>query len=211
VLLFNNGLGGTEQNFSSADELVLPVQPDGTYAREAGKAFGPEQLYWTFEDPGKLFSPRISGAQRLPNGNTLICSGTQHLLLEVTNEAKIAWLYQNPPRFHKPLSADGQTLDENSVAPADLPEDTLNALRTEFGIPLEDGGTMFQAHRYPPDYPAFVGRDLTPKIVPSEVMPADAKSQPAVPSKDTPSSDTPLEEKEMPSSAKPQAAAANQD
>ncbi|MEZ6129416.1 MAG: aryl-sulfate sulfotransferase [Planctomycetaceae bacterium] len=168
VLIFNNGLPNTDEDFSSADEIALPLNDDGTYARDDDSAYGPTELTWTFEDPGKLFSPRISSAQRLPNGNTLICSGTQHLLLEVTQDAKIAWIYRNPPRFQKPTEADGEIAPESEVAPADLPEDQREALRIANGIPLEDGGTMFKAVRYPVDYPAFQNRNLSPKTVAAE-------------------------------------------
>lgn len=157
VLLFNNGMAKSEQDFSSADEIELPLLPDGTYLLEDGKPFGPADLTWTFEDPGRLFSPRISGAQRLPNGHTLICSGTQHMLLEVTPDAKIVWMYRNPPRFHNPPSAAEPSL-------ADLPEEQQDKVRIDGGIPLEDGGTLFRAVKYPPNYPAFQGRDLSPKL-----------------------------------------------
>ena len=40
----------------------------------------------------------FSGAQRLPNGNTLICSGTDGTLFEVTAEKDIVWKYVNPIR-----------------------------------------------------------------------------------------------------------------
>ena len=39
------------------------------------------------------FSQYISGAERLPNGNTLICSGAQGRFFEVTREQEIVWEY----------------------------------------------------------------------------------------------------------------------
>jgi hypothetical protein len=33
----------------------------------------------------------ISGAQRLPNGNTLICSGMDGALIEITREKEVVW------------------------------------------------------------------------------------------------------------------------
>ena len=177
VLLFNNGEANTDQGFSSADEIILPLNSNGTYDRPADEKFGPEKLSWTFEDKGKLFSPRISGAQRLPNGNTLICSGTQHLLLEVTHEAEIVWIYHNPPRFHEPprQNTTGRPSDSFPLpSPADLPKETLDKLRIEGGVPLEDGGTMFRAIKYPLDYPAFAGRDLSVKnLQPAAENPAE--------------------------------------
>ncbi|MCR9197006.1 MAG: aryl-sulfate sulfotransferase [Planctomycetaceae bacterium] len=169
ILLFNNGLQNTEQNFSSADELVLPQNEDGTYRRADGRAFGPEKVSWTFEDPGNLFSPRISGAQRLPGGNTLICSGTQHLLVEVTPNARPVWSYKNPPRFRHPppVNRTGRPSDsQRKPSLSDVPEERLKSIRIKGGVPLEDGGTMFRAIKYPADYPAFAGKDLSVKNVP---------------------------------------------
>ena len=40
----------------------------------------------------------ISSAQRLPNGNTLICEGNKPRLLEVTAEGEIVWEFHNPYR-----------------------------------------------------------------------------------------------------------------
>ena len=58
----------------------------GQYAREPGTAFGPDKAVWSYSAPKKsdFYSFFISGAQRLPNGNTLICSGTNGTLFEVT-------------------------------------------------------------------------------------------------------------------------------
>ncbi|HDN58872.1 MAG TPA: aryl sulfotransferase [Candidatus Marinimicrobia bacterium] len=42
------------------------------------------------------FSPFISGAERLPNGNTLICSGGKGRFFEVTRDNEIVWEYVNP-------------------------------------------------------------------------------------------------------------------
>jgi len=43
-----------------------------------------------------FFSPHISGAQRLPTGNTLICEGQWGRLFEVTPEGDIVWEYVSP-------------------------------------------------------------------------------------------------------------------
>ena len=44
----------------------------------------------------EFFSAFISGAQRLPNGNTLVCEGMTGRLFEVTREGEMAWEYVNP-------------------------------------------------------------------------------------------------------------------
>jgi hypothetical protein len=55
---------------------------------------------WTF------FSAIISGAQRLPNGNTLICEGVTGRIFEVTRACELVWEYVNP-RFIHVFPGDG--------------------------------------------------------------------------------------------------------
>ena len=43
-----------------------------------------------------FFSPFISGAQRLPNDNTLITEGNYGRIFEVTAENEVVWEYLNP-------------------------------------------------------------------------------------------------------------------
>ena len=40
----------------------------------------------------------ISGTQRLPNGDTLICAGVSGTIFEVTPEKETVWEYVNPVR-----------------------------------------------------------------------------------------------------------------
>jgi hypothetical protein len=53
---------------------------------------------WTYATtpPWNFFSSFISGAQRLDNGNTLICEGMQGRIFEVTPEREIVWQFVNP-------------------------------------------------------------------------------------------------------------------
>ncbi|ANZ63728.1 thioredoxin [Secundilactobacillus paracollinoides] len=56
---------------------------------------------YTAEDAGendntRFFSPYISAAQRLPNGNTLITEGSDGRIFEVTPQHKTVWEYINP-------------------------------------------------------------------------------------------------------------------
>ena len=98
VLVFNNGLKRPDGGYSSVDELVLPVDARGHYTRAKGRAFGPERPVWTYSAPKKsdFFAPFISGAQRLENGNTLICSGTNGTVFEVTRDGELLWKFVNP-------------------------------------------------------------------------------------------------------------------
>jgi len=106
-LLFNNGPERPGGGYSSVDELVLPADSHGRYARKPGKAFGPDQPLWSYTAPKKadFYSSFISGAQRLSNGNTLICSGANGTIFEVTPEKAIVWKYVNPVRNDTPAGA----------------------------------------------------------------------------------------------------------
>jgi hypothetical protein len=47
-------------------------------------------------DASRFYSPFISSAQRLPNGNTLITEGSDGRIFEVTASHQIVWEYVNP-------------------------------------------------------------------------------------------------------------------
>jgi hypothetical protein len=94
LLLFNNGDPRSGRAHSSVDELVPPLKEDGTYELSKTAAFAPKAFVWSYSDPDKFASERISGAQRLPSGNTLICSGQNGWVFEVTPEGQRVWEFQ---------------------------------------------------------------------------------------------------------------------
>lgn len=55
-----------------------------------------------------FYSPLISSAQRLPNGNTLICEGCGGRLIEVTVDHEIVWEYIAPYYGTGLMSEEGQ-------------------------------------------------------------------------------------------------------
>ncbi|MFO0985161.1 MAG: aryl-sulfate sulfotransferase [Planctomycetota bacterium] len=137
LLIFNNGAERASTPYSSVIELVLPGHgPDG-YARLANGRFGPESPVWEYTAPDKasLFSSFISGAQRLPNGNTLICEGQTGRVIEVTRDGKVVWEYLHT------LGMETPALQGRNEPP--------NAL--------------FRATRIPRDHPGLAGKDLSPK------------------------------------------------
>jgi len=83
VTLFNNSPPGGSQ----AMELVLPQDAQGDFTFGPGGVYGPAGPTWTYS--GGFNSNILSSVLRLPNGNTLICSGTQALILEVTNAGQV--------------------------------------------------------------------------------------------------------------------------
>ena len=156
ITVFNNGLG---RNYSTVDEFTPPVDANGNYALASGAAFGPTGFAWTYQasPPASLFSEAISGAQRLPNGNTLIDDGVHGTFLEVTSGGETVWKYVNPVVL-------GGALAQGEAIPADP------ARAGEFM------NAVFRVYRYGPDYPGLVGRDLTPGL-PVERYP-DAGARP---------------------------------
>jgi len=90
ILVFSNG---NARNFSTADEIVPPVDEKGNYARVAGAAFGPERAVWSYGEGARspFLSRTFGGVQRLPNGNTLICVSNAFRIIEVTPEGDVVW------------------------------------------------------------------------------------------------------------------------
>jgi len=96
ITVFHNGYHRPSEDYSEVFELVPPVDIDGNYYLEPGSAFGPEEPLWIYkaENPPDFFANGQSGAERLPNGNTLICD-SKGVFFEVTPDNKIVWFYSN--------------------------------------------------------------------------------------------------------------------
>ena len=158
-LIFNNGQylfdrtsqssileinGFLDAQGRQADNYVNP--PDAGYERvqyhhdtHKPRRLISRQVVWSYQSKSNqgFFSHIGSGAQRLPNGNTLICAMTEGHFFEVTAEGDLVWEYINP------VTRDGAV----KVLPDSLP--MTNA--------------VFRAYRYSADHPALQGRDLSPK------------------------------------------------
>ena len=108
ITVFNNGLFRPELSYSSVDEIIPPVDEIGNYYLKPGSAYGPKEPIWSYsaEDLSDFYSPLMSGAQRLPNGNTLICDGIRGVFFEVTTEQEIVWRYNTLlyPNFFKQVT-----------------------------------------------------------------------------------------------------------
>lgn len=137
LMVFNNGLNRPGGNHSTVDEWTPPVDQNGNYAISPGQPFGPAAPDWSYEDPvnpADFFSSNISGAGRMPNGNTLICEGASGHLFEVDTSGVVVWDYIVPLANGIPIT-QGQWVTGNST---------------------------FRCYRYGADYPGFAGKDLTP-------------------------------------------------
>jgi hypothetical protein len=98
IMIFNNGPGRPGGPFSSVDEIVPPVRADGSYPLVAGSAYGPAGTKWSYvaPNPTDFFALQFSSAQRLLEGNTLVCDGVNGILFEVTPGGQMVWNYTSP-------------------------------------------------------------------------------------------------------------------
>ncbi|MCP3917354.1 MAG: hypothetical protein GY711_17545 [bacterium] len=101
ILVFNNGMRRPEE-MSVVLELTLPFDAERGFQREPDAAFGPVAASWSYSSPEDFFGPFISGAQRLANGNTLICEGPKGRVFEVTRDGRVVWDFRNPHGGDRP-------------------------------------------------------------------------------------------------------------
>jgi hypothetical protein len=146
-LVFNNGSQRHPEEHSSVDELEPPIDQAGNYVRRPGAPYGPNTPHWTYSAPNKsdFYSWFISGAQRLPNGNTLINSGAVGIVFEVTPEKEIVWKFSNP--FENERRAGNAAARPLQIVPNDardalgMKEDqrkTLDDIDKELSAKLDD-------------------------------------------------------------------------
>ena len=144
ILIFNNGIGRSPA-FSTINEIVPPVNSTGVYSRATNAAFGPGSCTWTYmaSPATNFYSSEISGCQRQPNGNTLICEGIKGKLFEVSSSGEIVWQYVCP--------VAASVLSQGTIPPTD-------EARTDQFM-----NAVFRVYRYPTNYPGLDGKDLTPR------------------------------------------------
>ena len=90
LLIFDNGI----HRIGSADRSrAVEVDPRTN------------EIVWQYvaNPESSLYSRNISSAQRLPNGNTLLCEGDCGRLLEVTRDGEVVWEFHNPFFVDVPL------------------------------------------------------------------------------------------------------------
>jgi hypothetical protein len=94
IMVFNNGDPKVRPH-STVVEIKPEMNSDGSYVLGDREAYGPQELVWEYNpvDQEQFFSFFISGAQRLPNGNTLVNQGAAGKIREVTPDGDIVWDY----------------------------------------------------------------------------------------------------------------------
>ena len=106
ILIFDNG---TRQSRASS---VVELNPKTN------------EVVWEYEGdpPTTFFSGHISGAQRLSNGNTLICSGEKARVFEVTPEKEIVWEYEYPKELFRAtrIQKEAKFLASKTLTPITL-------------------------------------------------------------------------------------------
>jgi hypothetical protein len=92
LLLFDNGPHRLDTSLPFS--RVLEIDPKT------------KEIVWRYQEGivTSFYSPRVSNAQRLPNGNTLIAEGVFGRLFEVTPDGSVVWEYVNP--YFGPRVAD---------------------------------------------------------------------------------------------------------
>ena len=138
IILFNNGRGRSP-SFSEVFVIDPPMDSPGFYTYTSGTSYGPSLPEYVYTDPDPLnfFSSIISGAQRLPNGNTLIMEGTKGRIFEIDSDDNVVWEY------FIPVSSTTGTQMAQGTDPTSFQNSSFRALRYALG------------------YSAFNGRDLT--------------------------------------------------
>ena len=143
ILLFNNRM----PEGTSVGNLIQTIDPstsdyfiDDTEASQTG-------ILKTYSHPTSAniaVSSGLSSVQALPNGNTLMFAGRNGYGYELNPRGEIVWEYRIPLKSGQPV-----------------PQGTI--LGTNDNI-------TFRLNRYPTDFAAFEGRDLTPKGLLEEVI-----------------------------------------
>ena len=140
LMVFNNG-NGRAVPYSSV-EILETGNINGTYSLLSNGTFGPLQPTWTWDQGETMYSGAVSGAQPLPNGNTLVTHGTKGTLFEISADGDIVWHYISP------IGAQGAFNQSEPVPAGNWAGATANPI--------------FKATHYPIDHAAFAGRELNP-------------------------------------------------
>jgi hypothetical protein len=98
VMFFNNGVDRPGSDYTTVETFSIPDMIGNNYPLEADSAYDPDNSDWIYSanPPTSMFSFVQGGAQRLLNGNTLICDATSGRFIEVDSVGNNLWKYINP-------------------------------------------------------------------------------------------------------------------
>ena len=116
IMIFNNGLNRPAGNYSDVEIISPPVDAQGNYSIVGSSPYQPDSAYWKYTAPvlTDFYSSNISGAQRLSNGNTIICEGAKGKFFEIDTNKIIVWKYVNPVNMTGPVTQN-TVITGNSV------------------------------------------------------------------------------------------------
>lgn len=140
IMYFNNGDDRPEGWYSTIEMLDLNPDTDGNYPMDNTGRYlpaEPEVVYIAPDNPFDFRSSYLSNARQLENGNVLINEGGDGRYFEINEDKDIVWQYINPVGFGG-AAQQGEEANFNST---------------------------FRAYKYPIDYPAFDGKDMTPQYL----------------------------------------------
>lgn len=137
ILIFNNGNHQPGPDFSKIEILDPPQDSPGFYNYEENSPYGPDESEIIYGDTNaeEFYSPYLSNAQRLSNGNTLINSGSPGRIFEINSFRQIVWAYEIPLFGDFPATQ---------------------------GDNINGGNSSFRAYKFPIDFSGFEGLDISP-------------------------------------------------
>jgi hypothetical protein len=165
IILFNNvsHIVPGKPPASSILQVKPPLTKEGKWPKpNADGVFPVCEKVWEYTglpDAG-FYSPIFSSAQRLPNGGTLIGVGAPGKMIEVDADGKRVWEFVHPRVTGKVK---------------------LKKLEKWNDLPPPPSSAFFRVHKYDPDFPAFSGRNLSPKFLMGNMGPVVDVPSPAVP------------------------------
>jgi len=125
VLIFDNGASPWKDLGHAGHSFVLEIDPTT------------KEVVWVYNKGTQFHSSYTSSAQRLPNGNTLICESNGRRVFEVTPECETVWEHvEATPRSYRypyDFCPQAAALGEPKVSPVTPPEE----LRIPPDTPLE--------------------------------------------------------------------------
>lgn len=197
LLVFNNGSGRPDGSYATVEEFVLPFAKDTGFRREDGEPFGPDGPAWIYgaKEDQRFEADFISGAQRLPNGSTLVCAGPSGRLIEIDREQNVVWDFTSALGGDAPEGRPGRGQGRGQGR-GGRDGGSPNGGPPDGGPPRGDGarggppaggqdrepngrgpgggrggpggmgtGAMFRGTRLSASHPAFDGRELVPIAV----------------------------------------------
>jgi len=135
IMVFNNRV----DNSHSAINILNPLFDSYSCKYTFSNTFQPLSFDWTYVHPdtSNTFTTGLGGAQKLPNGNTLVSTGRHGYVYEINSANEIVWEYEIPLLAGAPIDQGTQlSINQNLI---------------------------FRTYRYPTDFSGFDGKDLSSK------------------------------------------------